>query len=77
MKKGFFRKLFTCQLAAALACVSFMAGAQENCELLNIDFKQQGEVSVVTLSFDKDVFDVTKQHLTEDKQVIIDIKNSF
>ncbi|HLE11896.1 MAG: hypothetical protein A2504_06710 [Bdellovibrionales bacterium RIFOXYD12_FULL_39_22] len=76
MKKGFFRKLFTCQLAAALACVSFMAGAQENCELLNIDFKQQGEVSVVTLSFDKDVFDVTKQHLTEDKQVIIDIKNS-
>ncbi len=76
MKKGFFRTLFTSFIFLLFLNAKTFAEAEGQSELLNIDFKQMHEISTITLSFDRDVEEITKQHLTEDKQVIIDIKNT-
>ena len=62
MKKGFF--LF-CSL------ISFGLYAQE---IKNVNFTQEGEVSKLIIETDKDVF-AERFHVTEDKQIILDLKN--
>ena len=77
MKKGFF------QLKASLLTVAFIFAApllsQEDLgkqsELEAIEFKQAGEVSQLLLSFDSNEVQASKFHVTEDKQIIIDLKN--
>ena len=62
MKKGFF--LFT-------LLMSFGLFAQE---IKNVNFVQEGEVSKLVIELDKDVF-AERFHVTEDKQIILDLKN--
>lgn len=62
MKKGFF--LFTLMM-------SFGLYAQE---IKNVNFVQEGEVSKLVIELDKDVF-AERFHVTEDKQIILDLKN--
>ncbi len=42
-------------------------------ELLNLDFHQEGEVSFLRMTFDKENVKVKKFHVTEDKQIIVDL----
>lgn len=62
MKKGFF--LFT-------LLMSFGLFAQE---IKNVNFVQEGEVSKLVIELDKDVY-AERFHVTEDKQIILDLKN--
>ncbi len=62
MKKGFF--LFT-------LIMSFGVFAQE---IKNVNFVQEGEVSKLIIEADKNLF-AERFHVTEDKQIILDLKN--
>lgn len=62
MKKGFF--LFT-------LIMSFGLFAQE---IKNVNFVQEGEISKLIIEADKTVF-AERFHVTEDKQIILDLKN--
>jgi type IV pilus assembly protein PilQ len=64
MKKGFF--LFIC-----LFLISSVSWAQE---IKNVNFFQEGEVSKLIIETDKPVL-AERFHVTEDKQIILDIKN--
>ncbi len=64
MKKGFF-------LFIGLLFVSAVALAQE---IKNVNFLQEGEVSKLIIETDKPVL-AERFHVTEDKQIILDIKN--
>src|SRR5665647_3571794 len=63
MKKGFF--LFT------LVLISMSSYAQE---IKNVNFTQDGEVSKLVIETDKGVI-AERFHVTEDKQIILDLKN--
>lgn len=62
MKKGFF---------LIFALISYSVSAQE---IKNVSFTQEGEVSMLVIEADKDVF-AERFHVTEDKQIILDLKN--
>lgn len=62
MKKGFF--LLALMVSSGLS-------AQE---IKNVNFVQEGEVSKLIIEADKDVF-AERFHVTEDKQIILDLKN--
>ena len=62
MKKGFF--LFSFIISTGLF-------AQE---IKNVNFIQEGEVSKLVIEVDKDVY-AERFHVTEDKQIILDLKN--
>jgi type IV pilus assembly protein PilQ len=62
MKKGFF--LFSLLISSGLL-------AQE---IKNVNFIQEGEISKLVIEVDKDVY-AERFHVTEDKQIILDLKN--
>jgi type IV pilus assembly protein PilQ len=62
MKKGFF-------LLTLLVTIGVSAQ-----EIKNVNFVQEGEVSKLIIEADKDVF-AERFHVTEDKQIILDLKN--
>lgn len=64
MKKGFF--------SVFLALYAVTVGAQE---ITNVTFTQEGEVSKFTIEADKALL-AERFHVTEDKQIIIDVKNA-
>lgn len=64
MKKGFFQY-------ALVALISLPGFAQE---IKNVNFVQEGEVSKLVIELDKDVI-AERFHVTEDKQIILDLKN--
>ena len=66
MKKGFFLTFLSFALFGSL-----QAGAQE---IMNVNFVQEGEVSKLVIETDKETF-AERFHVTEDKQIILDIKN--
>jgi type IV pilus assembly protein PilQ len=44
-------------------------------EIKSVNFLQDGEVSKVIIEIDKDSFKAERFHITEDKQIILDLKN--
>lgn len=64
MKKGFF--------SVFLALYAFSVGAQE---ITNVSFSQEGEISKLIIEADKPLL-AERFHVTEDKQIILDIKNT-
>ncbi len=66
MKKGFFLILLLSLFG------SFQIGAQE---ITNVNFVQEGEVSKLIIETNGDAF-AERFHVTEDKQIILDIKNT-
>ncbi len=64
MKKGFF--------SVFLALYALNVGAQE---ITNVSFTQEGEVSKLVIEADKALL-AERFHVTEDKQIILDIKNA-
>lgn len=64
MKKGFF--------SVFLALYALSVGAQE---ITNVSFTQEGETSKFTIEADKALL-AERFHVTEDKQIIIDVKNA-
>ncbi len=64
MKKGFF--------SVFLALYALSVGAQE---ITNVSFTQEGEVSKLVIEADKALL-AERFHVTEDKQIILDIKNA-
>ena len=64
MKKGFF--------SVFLALYALTVGAQE---ITNVSFSQEGETSKLIIEADK-VLLAERFHVTEDKQIILDIKNA-
>ncbi len=66
MKKGFFRALAVYLL---FFTTSFAA------QMTAINFQQKGEISEVEVVLDENNVEATKFHVTEDKQIIIDLKN--
>lgn len=76
MKKGFFQNRFSNFLLLLLLSTSaFSQTNSKQAELTAIEFKQAGEVSQLHLSFDSNEVQASKFHVTEDKQIIIDLKN--
>jgi type IV pilus assembly protein PilQ len=65
MKKGFFLTL----IFAIFGSYELMAQ-----EIKNVNFVQEGEVSKLVIETDSDVF-AERFHVTEDKQIILDLKN--
>jgi len=55
-----------------LLLISFGVLAQE---IKSVNFLQDGEVSKVIIEIDKDTFKAERFHITEDKQIILDLKN--
>lgn len=64
MKKGLF--------SVFLLSYAFVVGAQE---ITNVSFTQEGEVSKFVLEADKALL-AERFHVTEDKQIILDVKNA-
>lgn len=64
MKKGFF--------SVFLALYALTVGAQE---ITNVSFTQEGEISKLVIEADKALL-AERFHVTEDKQIILDIKNA-
>lgn len=64
MKKGFF--------SVFLALYALSVGAQE---ITNVSFSQDGEISKLIIEADKALL-AERFHVTEDKQIILDIKNA-
>ena len=75
MAKGILRSLMT----VILCWISIVTYAQESTKgpynLEAINFRQKGDVSEVELLFDNNEVQANKFHVTEDKQIIIDLKN--
>jgi type IV pilus assembly protein PilQ len=65
MKKGFF-------LLSLLLAISYNVSAQE---IKNVNFVQEGEVSKLIIETDKDNVFAERFHVSEDKQIILDLKN--
>lgn len=65
MKKGFF-------LLNLLFAFSYNVSAQE---IKNVNFVQEGEVSKLIIETDKDDVLAERFHVSEDKQIILDLKN--
>lgn len=65
MKKGFF-------LFSLLLVYSYSVFAQE---IKNVNFVQEGEVSKLIIETDKEDIFAERFHVSEDKQIIIDLKN--
>jgi type IV pilus assembly protein PilQ len=65
MKKGFF-------LAHLILACSFNVFAQE---IKNVNFVQEGEVSKLIIETDKNDVFAERFHVSEDKQIILDLKN--
>ncbi len=72
MKKGFFRFL----ASTAILYLQFLASlfGQETIELKSINFRQKGDISQLEMVFDRDGVDAEKFHLSDAKQVIVDLK---
>lgn len=68
MKKGFFQN----SLLALITLVSLPAIAQE---VKAINFLQEGEISKLIIDLDKPAI-ADRFHITEDKQIILDLKNT-
>jgi type IV pilus assembly protein PilQ len=66
MKKGFF---------VILLGFLIIASAAQAQEVQSVNFIQEGETSKLIIDFDKDVF-AERKHITDDKQIILDIKNA-
>lgn len=64
MKKGFF--------SVFLALYALSVGAQE---ITNVSFVQEGEISKLVIEADKPLL-AERFHVTEDKQIILDVKNA-
>lgn len=77
MKKGFFQTSIKKALLvlAALTLPVLASASQKQSELKSIEFKQAGEVSELHLTFDGNEVQASKFHISEDKQIIIDLKN--
>ena len=67
MKKGFFLLLFQGLLLFSQSALS--------AELSAINFHQEGEISRLELSLDRDDVKADRFHVTEDKQIVIDLEN--
>ncbi|HXH31678.1 MAG TPA: type IV pilus secretin PilQ [Bacteriovoracaceae bacterium] len=67
MKKGFF--LFSLLVPVLF---TFSAFAQE---IVNVNFVQEGETSKLVIETDKENVFAERFHVTEDKQIILDLKN--
>ncbi len=67
MKKGFF--LFSLVLSLVF---SLTASAQE---IVNVNFTQEGETSKLVIETDRENVFAERFHVTEDKQIILDIKS--
>lgn len=65
MKKGFF-------LFSLLLVYSYSVFSQE---IKNVNFVQEGEVSKLIIETDKDDIFAERFHVSEDKQIILDLKN--
>lgn len=65
MKKGFF-------LITLILAISYNSFAQE---IKNVNFIQEGEVSKLIIETDKEDVFAERFHVTEDKQIILDLKN--
>jgi type IV pilus assembly protein PilQ len=65
MKKGFF-------LLSLLFAFSYNVSAQE---IKNVNFVQEGEVSKLIIETDKEDILAERFHVSEDKQIILDLKN--
>ncbi len=66
MKKGFFLTLLT----------FFFIGQSFAAQLQSIGFEQKGEVSKLVFSLDRADVQSNRYHISEDKQIIIDFKNT-
>lgn len=65
MKKGFF-------LISLLFAISYNVSAQE---IKNVNFVQEGEVSKLIIETDRENVFAERFHVSEDKQIILDLKN--
>jgi type IV pilus assembly protein PilQ len=65
MKKGFF-------LSSLLCILSLSVSAQE---IKNVNFVQEGEVSKLIIETDKENVSAERFHVSEDKQIILDLKS--
>lgn len=76
MKKGFFQTVLKFLLVGGLMVgAAFSQDEGKLSELKSIEFKQAGEVSQLFLTFDSNEVQASKFHVSEDKQIIIDLKN--
>ncbi len=77
MKKGFFQKVIRLYLILFVGInISFaQSETGKQSELKSIEFKQAGEISQLLLTFDSNEVQASKFHVSEDKQIIIDLKN--
>ncbi|MBL6988927.1 MAG: type IV pilus secretin PilQ [Bacteriovoracaceae bacterium] len=66
MKKGFF---------LILLMFSLLPRAVTASKIEEISFQQKGEVSQIVITTDDDAIKAKKFHVTEDKQIIVDLKN--
>ena len=57
-----------------MGIVTLFPAASYSQEIKNVNFVQEGEVSKLVIETDKDVF-AERFHVTEDKQIILDLKN--
>ena len=71
MQKGFFYSFIT---SSFLLFVFHSSASGGNAELKSINFKQKGEVSELELFLSSNNVVVSKFHVADDKQVIIDLK---
>ena len=58
-----------------LYCSNAMIAYGESSSLKSIDFRQEDEVSLLEITFDKNNMQSKRHHVLEDKQIILDIKN--
>ena len=72
MKKGFFQSLIFMALLGPLIPISL---AKELAELQSIHFRQKGEISRLEMIFDQENVVVKRHHISEDKQVVVDLKD--
>ena len=73
MKKGFFLSLaWVSLLWETFFPICF---AQQSIELKSLNFRQQGDISQLEMVFDRDGAIAEKLHLSEAKQVVVDLKD--
>ena len=65
MKKG---------ILIILLCILY-SGIASSAKLTSINFVQEGDVSIIEMSFDEAKVKGNKFHISEDKQLIVDLKN--
>lgn len=76
MKKGIFQNIFRVIVFVFVFSASLSAqDSTKQAELKSIEFKQEGEISQLHLMFDSNEVQASKFHVSEDKQIIIDLKN--